>query len=425
MRILHTSDWHLGQHFHGKSRLAEHQAFGSWLVEKVVEHRVDLVIVAGDIFDTAAPPSYARECYHDIVTRLHDTGCLTAILAGNHDSVAVLNETGDLLERFGTCVVTTVSDDLEQQVRLLKNNQGEPLAILCAVPFIRPRDVLKSESGQSTKDRQLTLQNGIVSHYQTLHEQALKLKAASGLPLPIIATGHLTVVGGDKEKSESVRDIYIGTLEALPVNALPDADYIALGHIHRSYAIGNQQHIRYSGSPIALSFDELDRAKSVTLVEFYGDTLTNTERLEIPLLQRLFSVKGSAKEILAQLEKLGPTLATDQTAWLSLDITSTDYPPEVRRAIEATTAEFPMDILLQRRQRSAAQMRASEDKTEHLQELTPTEVFERRLSAETIDDDKRLKRLLGCFHEVLDSLALKREPEPETPTQEPQQGSLL
>lgn len=425
MRILHTSDWHLGQYFHGKSRLAEHQAFGAWLVEQVKKHDVDLVIVAGDIFDTASPPSYARECYHEILSSLHDAGCQTAVLAGNHDSVAVLNETADLLQRFGTTVVTTATEELAQQLSVLKASNGEPLAILCAVPFIRPRDVLKSEAGQSGKDRQMALQNAIVDHYQRLHEQALALRSQSGCAIPIIATGHLTVVGIEKEKSESVRDIYIGSLEALPVNALPDADYIALGHIHRSYAVGQLPHIRYSGSPIPLSFDELDRAKSVTLVDFDGQDISRTQRLNIPLSQALFTLKGSAKDILSQLKKLGPSLDESQSAWLSLDITSADYPPEIRRAIEDTTETFPMEILLQRRHRTQAQIKASENTIERLQELTPGDVFERRLAQVDIDDAERLGRIKGCFQQVLDSLELKQAPEPRDSEDAPQQGSLL
>src|SRR5471032_1272634 len=116
MRILHTSDWHLGQHFIGKTRQTEHQAFIGWLIEQINLHAVDAVIVAGDIFDTGAPPSYARELYNHFVVELQPTGCQLIVLAGNHDSVATLNESRELLSCLNTQVIATVGEDLSQQI---------------------------------------------------------------------------------------------------------------------------------------------------------------------------------------------------------------------------------------------------------------------------------------------------------------------
>src|SRR5258707_161681 len=147
MRILHTSDWHLGQHFMGKSRQPEHHALIDWLLIQVDEHAVDAVLIAGDIFDTGTPPSYARELYSQLVVRLHAAGVALLLLGGNHDSVATLRESSALLARLNATVVPA-ADDLLPQVQILPrrnaNGSREPGCVVCAIPFIRARDVLQS-----------------------------------------------------------------------------------------------------------------------------------------------------------------------------------------------------------------------------------------------------------------------------------------
>src|SRR5471032_400345 len=142
MRIIHTSDWHLGQSFFTKNRANEHQAFLHWLVAKVTEYDVDAVLVAGDIFDTGTPPSYARELFNRFVVELQPTGCELIILAGNHDAVATLNESRKLL----ACLNTRVIAGADQQVFVLRERNGKPGAIVCAIPFLRPRDILTSRA---------------------------------------------------------------------------------------------------------------------------------------------------------------------------------------------------------------------------------------------------------------------------------------
>lgn len=231
MKILHTSDWHLGQHFMGQTRQAEHRQFCDWLVAQADLHQIDAIIIAGDIFDTGTPPSYAREQYNEFIVALHRTGTRLVVLGGNHDSVATLSESRTLLAQLHTHVIPGVTADPEQQVLILPRRDGTPGAVLCAIPFIRARDVLQSQAGQSANDKQLSLQTAIHDHYRQLYALALAKRDALGLPLPVIATGHLTTVGASA--SDSVREIYVGALEAFPTSAFPPADYIALGHIHR------------------------------------------------------------------------------------------------------------------------------------------------------------------------------------------------
>jgi len=427
MRIIHTSDWHLGQYFYGKSRANEHQQFIHWLLTQVKIHDIDAIIVAGDIFDTATPPSYARQMYFNFISDLQTTGCQLIVLAGNHDSVSMLAESKELLGALSTRVIANVTDiniarNLAEQVFVINNKQGKPQAVICAVPFIRPRDVVKSQAGQSATDKSTSLQQAIISHYQALFAQAQQLASLQAVSdkqnkLPIIATGHLTALG--VTVSDSVRDIYIGTLEALPSNAFPAADYIALGHIHRAQKVGKTEHIRYCGSPIALSFDEAKQNKRVLMVEFEQDELATITDLIVPCFQPLAMVKTSIENLSDAVAALSNDLlakdlsenvllesgllakTTVMKIWLDIELSNTGLLSDLQPKIMALVKDFPVEVLLVRREKQVRKrlMLANKEDQSTLSELTLEEVFNSRLNQEAwssemndkkeADDDKQ------------------------------------
>ena len=415
MKILHTSDWHLGQHFYGKSRAKEHQHFLDWLLTQVKDNDIDAVIVAGDIFDTGTPPSYAREMYFDFISQMHILKCQLVILAGNHDSVAMLGESKTLLKSLSTTVIPAVSDNIDEQVFTLNNKQGEPQAVICAIPFIRPRDVIKSSAGQSASEKQQSLQQAISGHYQTLFDQAQTLSDGK---YPIIATGHLTTVG--VTTSESVRDIYIGTLEAFPANAFPDADYIALGHIHRAQKVAKTEHIRYCGSPIPLSFDETSQTKRIVMVEFSAsDKNDGFERIineiEIPCFQPLVTLKTNLESLskdiapyLSLAEEQEPTDGTQELIsesnkepmkiWLDIEVNSAEYLQDLSARIETLIEDFPVEVLLIRRSKKSRESMPSHQKKITLNELSLDEVFESRLANENWETEEQKERKTRITH---------------------------
>ncbi|AFI91373.1 exonuclease subunit SbcD [Pectobacterium parmentieri] len=401
MRIIHTADWHLGQYFYTKSRAAEHQAFLHWLIIQVEQHHVDAIIVAGDIFDNGSPPSYAREMYYSFVVELQHTGCQLIILGGNHDSVATLNESRDLLACLNTRVIACASDDPAQQVLLLENRQQQPGALLCAIPYLRPRDVLTSKAGQSGDEKQLALQEAITAHYQQCYQLACQKRDELGLPLPIIATGHLTTIG--VTASESVRDIYIGTLDAFPAQAFPPADYIALGHIHRPQRVTKSDHIRYSGSPIPLSFDELGSEKSVCLVSFIPDAPPKIDTLPIPVTQPMQLIKGSLSDIEQQLTTF-QNYQGDKPVWLDIELNTQDYLSDMQKRIQAMTEHLHVEVLLLRRTREQRLQAITRQDKETLNELSVHDVFERRLATEKDMEDGRQQRVRTLFNQVINEL---------------------
>ncbi|RLM27722.1 exonuclease subunit SbcD [Brenneria alni] len=401
MRIIHTADWHLGQYFYTKSRASEHQSFLHWLIAQVEQHQVDAVIVAGDIFDSGSPPSYAREMYYRFIVDLQRTGCQLAILGGNHDSVATLNESRDLLACLNTQVIAGTDGNLDKQIRVLENRHGQPGAILCAIPFLRPRDLMTSQAGQSGDEKQQALLEAITTHYQRCYQLACQKRDILGLPLPIIATGHLTTVG--VTASDSVRDIYIGTLDAFPAQAFPPADYIALGHIHRPQRVTKSAHIRYSGSPIPLSFDELSSEKSVYLVNFAPDNPPTIEALPIPVIQPMQLIKGNMADIERQLAAFNHYQG-EKPVWLDIEITTQDYLSDIQKRIQALTDGLPVEVLLLRRAREQHRQALVRQQKETLNELTVHDVFERRLAAATDLEESQQQRVRTLFDQVIDEL---------------------
>lgn len=438
MKILHTSDWHLGQYFYSKSRANEHQQFLNWLLEQVTQHSVDAIVLAGDIFDTSTPPSYARELYFNFINQLNTLGCQLIALAGNHDSVAMLNESKQLLAALNTQVITTASSDSEAQLVTVNNANGDAIGVVCAIPFLRPRDLVTSQAGQSASDKQLQLQTAITEHYQQLYDAALAYN------LPVIMTGHLTTVGS--KTSDSVREIYIGTLEAFPAHAFPDADYIALGHIHRPQQVAGNNTIRYSGSPIPLSFDEASHDKTVNLVSFsyvkqgsakQGKTKQESakqdkanqdenaalnmkvevEAVVVPRFQPMAMLKTSVDDLATQLEQLAQQHQEDQQKaeqknehktsvlplWLDIEINAQGYLADLSGRVQELVKDLPIEVLLIRRSKQERQQILAAQRTVTLEELSVNDVFAARLAQEewqTDEQQTQKERLTDLFKQV-------------------------
>ncbi|MGN1055206.1 MAG: exonuclease subunit SbcD [Comamonas sp.] len=405
MRILHTSDWHLGQNFMHHSREREHAALVDWLLEQVQVHGVDAVLIAGDIFDTGTPPSYARALYYRLIAELHQRQVALLVLAGNHDSVSVLGESLPLLQHLNTTVITTTGEASQHVVALPQRGSELPGCLVCALPFIRPRDVVSSQAGQSAQDKQRSLQAAIQERYAQVFAAAQsrqnELLQAYGVHVPIVATGHLTTVGASS--NESVREIYVGALEAFPTAAFPPADYIALGHIHQPQKVGGLEHIRYSGSPIALGFDEARQTKSMLLVELDAQGLHSVTPLPTPVVQSLAAVRGNLASLPAELQAIASQGTPEYSVWLEVTVQDDDYLPDLAPRIESMIQDLPLQVLRIKRQRGADRASLVAEAGESLDALSPQEVFARRLAQETLNPEQH-QGLQERYQQVLDSV---------------------
>ncbi len=293
MRILHTSDWHIGQKLHGYDRDEEHRLFFNWLLEIIDDQKIDALLVAGDIFDVGFPSNSALKLYYTFLTQLVQSHCKDVIITGgNHDYISTLEAPSQVLSTLNIHIVGGAKEQLEEEI--IKLEKGDNTCIVAAVPFLRDKDIRQINAGESYEDTVTAINKGIIRHYQQIAEKAVQYNA------PSIAMGHLYVQGAGLSDSE--RDIHIGNLAGLNVSSFPDAfDYVALGHIHRPQKLNKTGTIRYSGSPIALSFSERKDNKQVIVIDVDKD-VKSIETVEVPSFRRLISLKGNFQEIESQLD---------------------------------------------------------------------------------------------------------------------------
>mgnify|MGYP001174117750 FL=1 len=390
LRFLHTSDWHLGQNFMGKSRIEEHKAFLSWLLNTIKENNIDVLLVSGDIFDTGTPPNYALELYYNFLKQLSQVNSLntTIITAGNHDSVSTLKAPKQLLEALNVHVV--VNGDEDENIIIPIKEGDITKAIVCAVPFLRDSVIRQSLAGETVSDKEKLANNGIKAYYEKAYNKAKELEQNT----PIIAMGHLTTVGS--RSSESERDIYIGgTLDIGGDYLASMFDYVALGHLHINQRVGNE-HVRYSGSPIPLSFSESKNTQKVNLVTINKDV--KVEELEVPLTKKLQVIKGDLETIKKELKAI-----EDKTTWIEVHIKD-DNPMFANTEIRELATKLELTILAVKIEKSEKQLRAKELKAISLDELSVQEVFEKRLDLEKIENKEFKEQLSQTFNEVVSNL---------------------
>ncbi|MFU8838023.1 MAG: exonuclease subunit SbcD, partial [Thiohalomonadaceae bacterium] len=197
MKIIHTSDWHIGRTLYGRKRYEEFDALLTWLAETIQQNDIDALLVAGDVFDTSAPSNRAQELYYRFLCRVAVSSCRHVIVvAGNHDSPSFLNAPKELLKALDVHVVGSSTESPEDEVLVLRNEQDDPELIVCAVPYLRDRDIRVAEAGESIEDKERKLIDGIRTHYAAVAALAEQKREELGADIPIVGTGHLFTAGG-------------------------------------------------------------------------------------------------------------------------------------------------------------------------------------------------------------------------------------
>lgn len=400
MIILHTSDWHLGHRLCEHYRVEEHDRFLSWVIGQLKELSVDILIVAGDIFDTPYPPNFALAQYYNFLRRIPETPCRhVVVIGGNHDAVSTLNAPRELLKYFRIDVIGGAENDITQEIVPVIGKSGELEAVIAAVPFLRDRDIKRSVAGETYEAKEKAIINGIIKHYRDIKEKALEfLRDAGAGKVPIIGTGHLYAAGCLKTDSE--RDIYIGNLGKVAADSFPqEFEYIALGHMHRAQSVGLNERIQYSGSPLPLSFSEAGEQKTVNLVKF--NTEFSITRLEVPLSRKLVRLQGPVDNIQKMLQTVKPALG-ELTPWAEVVLLEIQHHDPVLHSVIMDMAKgLPVELLAVKTDRQYVRQTLDEqvDSHVHLEELSPKEVFLKRCEA-LKDNDKEL--VLQAFNELLD-----------------------
>ncbi|MGI6076372.1 MAG: exonuclease subunit SbcD [Pyramidobacter sp.] len=316
MRILHTSDWHLGRRLCGQERYGEFKSFLDWLTGVVSREAVDALVIAGDVFDSCTPPLWAQSLYYSFLTGLFASPCKSVtVVAGNHDSAALLDAPAELLSRLNVFVVGEPQTP-EREVLQLPDGNGETGALCCAVPFLRSRDLCGAMTGQDAEAVAAAELEGFQKHYAAVVAEAEKLRA--GRDIPLIATGHCFVVGGRCGDDDGVRDLSVGSIDAVPLSAFPESiDYLALGHLHGPQRCGGMESRRYSGSPLCMGFGETGQQKSLSIVDFQGRS-ASVRTLPVPRFQSILRLTGSYDDLLRRISRL---VDENEPVWVEADCT--------------------------------------------------------------------------------------------------------
>ena len=401
LRVLHTSDWHIGRSLYGRHRYEEFAALLDWLYETIVSRRIDLLLVAGDIFHTATPNNHAQQLYYTFLCRVAASCCRhLVVIGGNHDSPTFLSAPRELLRVLDIHVLAALPEPAADEVLVLKDDAGAVEAIVCAVPFLRDREVRKGSPGQSMEDREEQLVAGIADHYHQVCEQAAKELDKLTEPVPVIGMGHLFATGGRVEDGDGVRSLYVGSLASVGAAVFPDIlDYVALGHLHSPQKVAGKETIRYSGAPLCMGFGEAGRSKSVCLLEFLP-TKTEVELLPIPVFQEIRSLQGDLPHIEAEIQTC---IDEDRSIWLEIIYQGTELVSDLRKRLTAAVAGSQLEILRIRNQRIVEQALRPAAEDETLADLGHERVFERCLVAHDIQDDQR-QTLLQTYNEIVTAL---------------------
>ena len=409
-RILHTADWHIGRTLYAKKRYEEHEAFLGWLVETIRGKGVEVLIVAGDVFDTSTPGSRAQELYYDF---LHAASALCrhiVIIGGNHDSPSFLEAPRKPLEVLGVHVAGKCADDPADDVLVLENDRGVPELIVCAVPYLRDRDIRRAEPGESIEEKERKLIEGIRRRYAGAAEAARERRdaieaeaEAGGAPgsyIPIIAAGHLFTAGGRTVKGDGVRELYVGSLAHAPLSIFPDClDYAALGHLHVPQKVGGRENVRYSGSPLPMGFGESKQRKSVCVIEFPGGTPV-VDVIDVPVFQELEAVSGDWNAISGRIFELS---AANSRAWLEVSYEGDEMVSDLRGRLEESMAGTRMELLRVRDNRVIRRVLRRMDNDEALEDMDEGDVFERCLDAHGVSEGER-SELRHTYGEAVASL---------------------
>lgn len=414
IRILHTADWHLGQTFFGYDRTEEQEHFLSWLSSRLKENEIDVLIIAGDVFDVSNPSAASQRMFYRFLHEVteENPSLQVVAVAGNHDSAARLEAPLPLLQKMRTeikGIVPKVDGEIDYDSLLveLKNRNGETEAICMAVPFLRQGDYPTVETEGNP------YAEGVKELYSRLLERALANKKEE---MAVVAIGHLQATGSEIADRDYSERTIIGGLECVsPAAFSGEISYTALGHIHKSQRVSGRENIRYAGSPLAMSFAEKNYHHGVVVVTIDGKKPADIRKLEYSPLCKLMSLPrtgtaASPDDILEELKNMQLPEESNMP-YLEIKVLLTEPEPMLRQQIEEALADKPVRLA-----RIVSVYRQAEENIPEetvlaggLQEMTPVQIV--KAIYENTYQSGMPDELMSLFKETCLALTL------EAPTQ--------
>lgn len=390
-RIFHTADWHLGARLVDQERSQEHGHFFEWFFDLIQQRNPDVLIVAGDIFDNASPSQAALSQYYNFLARLVAAAqTQVLILGGNHDSPQTLHAPRQLLKSLRVHVVGSAPTEPEEAVLTFGD------VTICAVPYLRERDVRKALPGQSFAEITTQIREGVRGHYRRL----LQLAREKGDSRPILTTGHLTLSGATLGSGE--REIHLGNLSSVGVDCFDGFGYVALGHVHRAQAIGGLPHIRYCGPPVPLNFGEAECAGEVVQIDCDASGVQAIEAIEVPRFRQLRRVSSSTLGLAPTLTGIR-RVESELPTWFEITLTDGYNDPGAAQSVRAISQDLHLSVLkvvTPRPEQTDPDDSLLEGRA--LADLHPRDVFLEALRRRSIDPaSTEASELLASFEELL------------------------
>jgi exonuclease SbcD len=339
--------------------------------------------------------------YYDFLIKVRNSGCENVIVVGgNHDSPSFLNAPKDILAALNVSVIGNASENIKDEIIVVKDNNENPIVIVCGVPFLRERDISRFSEGENYTDRSKRINENIKKHYEDIAELAENQRNELGMNIPIIATGHLSVAGGKRNEDDGVRETYIGNIEAVGSDIFPEVfDYVALGHYHIPSVI--KDHIRYCGSPIPIGFGEAGQTKCIYVIEFNNGK--NIETIEIPVFQKLESLVGDKNFIEKRLKELKNS---NSSVWVEIIYKGNEIFPDFTAWVHEQTADSTIEILKLQNRQHLNEGLTTNDTTDSLDELNSFDVFDKLLDKTVISNEQK-EELKESYKEIVDNLNIK------------------
>ncbi|WP_405605064.1 exonuclease SbcCD subunit D C-terminal domain-containing protein [Polaribacter sp. Asnod1-A03] len=397
MKILHTADWHLGHRLHEQSQYEEQSLFLNWLESYIIINKIDVLLISGDVFDTGSPSNQSLEMYYSFLVKLRGTCCKSIIITGgNHDSPGTLNAPKHILGALSIKVVGKATEHIEDEVFKVEINNEK--VIIAAVPYLRDGDIRRAVAGESFDELTDKYKTALINHYNDAAEQCKKINTNN---VPVIAMGHLFATGGSVSDSE--QNIYVGTLGHIGAEDFnPYFNYVALGHLHRPQIIGDNDKVRYSGSPNILSFSEVNYDKKVLILTLKDDKIVTIDDEIVPNFRSFYKLTGTLNECIDSFANI-KTTDYGLTPWVEIALKENNTVNTDLLKKEAEKYAFDILKIGLKNERKVKGIEELLENTKSIKELQPTEVFKLKCKEMSFDLEKN-PAIWDAFNEVLQTV---------------------
>ena len=397
MKILHTADWHLGHRLHEQSQFEEQTLFLDWIEAYILDQKIDVLLISGDVFDTGSPSNQSLEMYYSFLVKLKGSTCKSIIITGgNHDSPGTLNAPKHILDALSIKVVGKATENIEDEVFKIEINNEK--VVIAAVPYLRDGDIRRAVAGETFDELTDKYKTALINHYTAAAEQCKLINITNA---PVIAMGHLFATGGSVSDSE--QNIYVGTLGHIGAQDFPTYfNYVALGHLHRPQTIGGNENVRYSGSPNILSFSEINYEKKILILTIENGKINNITENVIPRFREFHKLTGTITECITAFKTITSN-SYNLTPWVEIALKEDNTVNTENLKLEAE--KYPFEILKigLKNQRKIKGIEELLENTKSIKELLPTEVFKLKCKEMDYDLEKR-PEVWDAFNEILQSV---------------------